>query len=51
MIKKNIMKTQAYFENIQEQILIELESARISVIIAVAWFTDKKLFETTDKHR
>jgi len=40
------MKTQAYFENIQEQIITELDSARNSVIIAVAWFTDEKLFET-----
>jgi hypothetical protein len=40
------MKTQAYFDNIQEQIITELDSARNSVIIAVAWFTDEKLFET-----
>lgn len=40
------MKTQAYFDNIQEHILAELNSAQISVIIAVAWFTDEKLFET-----
>jgi IS605 OrfB family transposase len=40
------MKTQAYFENIQEQIIAELDSAKNSVIIAVAWFTDEKLFET-----
>ncbi|MGA3014482.1 MAG: phospholipase D-like domain-containing protein [Bacteroidales bacterium] len=40
------MKTQAYFDNIQEQIIMELDSARSSIIIAVAWFTDEKLFET-----
>ncbi len=40
------MKTQAYFEKIQEQIINELNSAKNSVIIAVAWFTDEKLFET-----
>jgi len=39
------MKTQAYFEDIQEKIITELDSARNSVIIAVAWFTDEKLFE------
>lgn len=40
------MKTQAYFDNIQEHILAELNFATNSVIIAVAWFTDEKLFET-----
>ena len=40
------MNTQAYFDNIQEQIITELNSARDSVVIAVAWFTDEKLFET-----
>jgi len=40
------MKTQAYFDNIQEHILAELNFATGSIIIAVAWFTDEKLFET-----
>lgn len=38
------MQTQAYFENIQEQIKHELRIAKRSVVIAVAWFTDKELF-------
>lgn len=38
------MQTQAYFENIQEQIIQELRKAKRSVVIAVAWFTDKELF-------
>jgi hypothetical protein len=38
------MQTQAYFENIQEQIIQELSKAKRSLIIAVAWFTDKELF-------
>jgi hypothetical protein len=38
------MYTQAYFENIQEHILKELISAKISIHIAVAWFTDNELF-------
>jgi hypothetical protein len=38
------MYTQAYFENIQEQISKELISAKTSIHIAVAWFTDKELF-------
>jgi hypothetical protein len=40
------MKTQAYFDNIQEHILTELNFATSSVIIAVAWFTDEILFKT-----
>jgi hypothetical protein len=39
------MKTQAYFENIQEKILTELVKANDSIFIAVAWFTDPELFE------
>jgi len=38
------MQTQAYFENIQEQIIHELTKAKCSVVIAVAWFTDYELF-------
>jgi phosphatidylserine/phosphatidylglycerophosphate/cardiolipin synthase-like enzyme len=38
------MKTQAYFENIQIEITRQLNLARYSVIIAVAWFTDSELF-------
>ncbi len=39
------MQTQAYFENIQEQIIKHLNNARYSVTIAVAWFTDKDIFD------
>ena len=38
------MHTQAYFENIQNQISKELFSAKSSIHIAVAWFSDKELF-------
>lgn len=38
------MQTQAHFENIQEQIIKELNKAKRTVVIAVAWFTDKELF-------
>ncbi|MDO9153001.1 MAG: phospholipase D-like domain-containing protein [Paludibacter sp.] len=38
------MQTQAYFENIQEQIKQDLSKAKRSIVIAVAWFTDKELF-------
>jgi phosphatidylserine/phosphatidylglycerophosphate/cardiolipin synthase-like enzyme len=39
------MNTQAYFDNIQYQIKIELRKTKSSVLIAVAWFTDKELFK------
>lgn len=39
------MQTQAYFEDIQEQIIYEINKAKYSLVIAVPWFTDKKLFE------
>lgn len=38
------MQTQAYFEDIQLQILHELRKASISIHIAVAWFTDPVIF-------
>ena len=38
------MYTQAYFENIQDQISIELLAAKTTIHIAVAWFTDIELF-------
>ena len=40
------MQTQAYFEDIQQHILIELEKAKSSIQIAVAWFTDINLFSS-----
>ncbi|MBW6474149.1 MAG: hypothetical protein K0B14_13570 [Anaerolineaceae bacterium] len=39
------MQTQAYFDDIQLQILHELRKATSSVHIAVAWFTDPDIFE------
>ncbi|TXH59585.1 MAG: molecular chaperone DnaJ, partial [Bacteroidia bacterium] len=38
------METQAYFSNIRSQIQSELKSATVSIHVAVAWFTDAKLF-------
>lgn len=38
------METQAYFSNIRTQIQSELKSATVSIHVAVAWFTDVKLF-------
>ena len=39
------MITQAYFEDIQHHIKKELNKAKSSIYIAVAWFTDSELFE------
>jgi len=39
------MQTQAYFENIQNHILSEIEQAHSSIQLAVAWFTDENLFK------
>ena len=46
------MQTEAVFENIAERILQEIGKAQKSVFIAVAWFTNKKLFnELVNKAR
>ncbi len=39
------MQTQAYFDDIQLQILHEIRKAATSIHIAVAWFTDPEIFE------
>jgi chemotaxis protein histidine kinase CheA len=39
------MTTQAYFDDIQLHLIQELSSARRSISIAVAWFTDRELFK------
>jgi hypothetical protein len=38
------METQAYFTNIRSHITKELNNANSSIYVAVAWFTDVKLF-------
>jgi hypothetical protein len=39
------MKIQAYFENISAQIISELIKSKMNIRIAVAWFTDKEIFD------
>jgi hypothetical protein len=39
------METQALFENIAENIQQELRKAKCTIFIAVAWFTNKNIFE------
>ena len=38
------MHTQAYFENIQQQIIKQVKNAKESVLVAVAWLTDSAIF-------
>lgn len=40
------MQTEALFEDIAERIRLELEQAEHSIYIAVAWFTNRNLFNT-----
>ena len=40
-----------FFEDIQQQIISELESAKYTIWIAMAWFTNKKLFDTLVKKK
>jgi len=39
------MQTEAIFDNIAERIQIEISKAQNSIFIAVAWFTNKNLFD------
>ena len=38
------MQTEAVFENIANRITLELEAAQHTIYIAVAWFTNRNLF-------
>lgn len=40
------MRTEAIFEKISQRIEEEIEKAKKSIIVAVAWFTNKNLFNT-----
>ena len=40
------MQTTAHFDLIHETLIAELQKARQSVYVAVAWFTDRGLFQT-----
>ena len=40
------METQAYFEHIREHIQSYLTDANSQIDLAVAWFTDRVLFDT-----
>src|ERR1035437_4447838 len=38
------MQSEAVFENIADRILLEIDKAKSSIYIAVAWFTNKNIF-------
>jgi len=40
----HIMITEAVFENIAERIVLEIDKAQHSIFIAVAWFTNRNIF-------
>ena len=37
------MKTDAYFENIEKQVINDLKRARVSIHVAMAWFTNQRI--------
>ena len=39
------MQTEAIFENIAKRIIEEIKTANKSIYIAVAWFTNKSIYE------
>lgn len=41
---KNILHCEAYFENIQEQIIYHISNAKQKLKIAIAWFTNPQIF-------
>lgn len=45
IINEKQVSRDAHFDNIQQQIIDHIELARFTVWIAVAWFTDKKIFQ------
>ena len=36
--------TEVIFEDIEQRIITEIESAHYAIFVSVAWFTNKKLF-------
>ena len=44
-----LMKTEAVFENIAERIVSEIDKAQKSIFIAVAWFTNRNIFNVLQR--
>lgn len=45
IVQKQEIKNNAHFIDIQNQILAELDKSRVSISVAMAWFTNERLFE------
>ncbi|MBY0599999.1 phospholipase D-like domain-containing protein [Bacillus bingmayongensis] len=45
------IELETYFEDIQNQIIEEIKRAKYTIWVAVAWFTDQKLFEELVKKK
>ena len=43
------MQTEAVFENIAERIVSEIDKAQNSIFIAVAWFTNRNIFNVLQR--
>ncbi len=37
------VKTEAYFDNIEKQVIVDLKRARVSISVAMAWFTNQRI--------
>ncbi len=37
------VKTDAYFDNIEKQVINDLKAARVSILVAMAWFTNQRI--------
>lgn len=45
------VKTEAYFENIEKQVINDLDKARVSIHVAMAWFTNQRIADKLiEKH-
>ena len=52
MESPNSVETEAHFQNIQNQIIAELNKARVSIIVVMAWFSNKILADKLiEKHK
>ena len=52
MDSQNNVETEAHFQNIQNQIVAELNKARVSIIVVMAWFSNKILADKLiEKHK
>lgn len=45
------VRTEAYFENIEKQVINDLDNARVSIHVAMAWFTNQRIADKLiEKH-